>query len=242
MLTASAALAITLGAHPSARAVPETLAIRHVTVIDGTGAVQPDMTVHVANGRILVVGPARSVRMRRGHRVVEGAGRYLIPGLWDMHVHLADGWPDSTLGAWFLDHGVVGVRDMGTPMARIRALRAAFASAASPGPRIVAAGPFLNGSRAVPDLVLHVETEAEGRHAADSVKALGADFVKVLSEIPPAAFRGAAREARQLGLPIVGHLPAGMEALSCAYESASRCAAAGARVSALDTAAVFGRL
>ena len=260
MLAGAAALALLLGAAPAARAAPDTLAIRRVTVIDGTEAVQPDMTVLMAGGRILVVGPAKSVRVRRSYRVVEGAGRYLIPGLWDMHVHLAEGWPDSTLGAWFLDHGVVGVRDMGTPMARIRALRTAFASATSPGPRIVAAGPFLNGSRAVPGLVLHVETEADGRHAADSVRALGADFVKVLSEIPPAAFRGAASEARRLGLPIVGHLPAGMDpadvsdaglrslehqfglALSCAYEAARRCAAAGARVSALDTAAVFRHL
>ena len=253
-------IATLLAGPPAPRAAPETLAIRHVTVIDGTGAIASDMTVLVAGGRIIAVGPARSVTVRRGYRVVEGAGRYLIPGLWDMHVHLAEGWPDSTLGAWFLDHGVVGVRDMGTPMARIRALRSAFASAASAGPRIVAAGPFLNGSRAVPDLVLHVETEADGRRAADSVHALGADFVKVLSEIPPAAFRGAAGEARQLGLPIVGHLPAGMDpaevsdaglrslehqfglALSCAYESAARCAAAGARVTALDTATVFRRL
>src|SRR6478672_3441791 len=189
----------------------DTMAIRHVTVIDATGAApRPDMTVLLANGRILRVGPSRAVRIGARWRVVDGAGRYLIPGLWDMHVHLAEGWPAAPLGAEFLDHGVVGVRDMGTPMARILALRAAFASAASPGPRIVAAGPFLNGSRAVPGLVIHVETEADGRRAADSVRALGADFVKVLSEIPPEAFRGAAGEARRIGLPIVGHLPAGV--------------------------------
>ena len=255
------ALLMLLASWPAAQAAPDTLAVRHVTVISATGAAPAaDMTVLIAGGRIRVIGPAKSVRVRPGYRVVEGAGRYLIPALWDMHVHLAEEWPDSALGAWFLDHGVVGVRDMGTPMPRIRALRAAFASPASPGPRIVAAGPFLNGSRAVPGLVLHVETEADGRRAADSVRALGADFVKVLSEIPPPAFRGAAEEARRIGLPIVGHLPAGIGpaeasdaglrslehqfglALSCAYENARRCAAADARVTALDTAAVFARL
>ncbi len=261
-MPALTALIALVASWPSARTAPDTLAIRHVTVISATGAApQADMTVLIANGRIQLIGPAKSVRVRASNRVVDGTGRYLIPALWDMHVHLAaEGWPDSTLGAWFLDHGVVGVRDMGTPMARIRALRAAFASTASRGPRIVAAGPFLNGSRAVPGLVLHVETEADGRRAADSVRTLGADFVKVLSEIPPAAFRGAAEEARRLGLPIVGHLPAGVGpaeasdaglrslehqfglALTCAYENARRCAAADARVSALDTAAVFARL
>ena len=248
-----------LGAGPAPPS--DTLAIRHVTVIDASGAApRADMTVLVASGRILRLGPSSSVRVEPRWQVIEGAGRYLIPGLWDMHVHLVDAWPAAALGAGFLDHGVVGVRDMGTPMARILALRAAFTSPASPGPRIVAAGPFLNGSRAVPGLVIHVETDADGRRAADSVRALGADFVKVLSEIPPDAFRGAAREARRIGLPIVGHLPAGVTpgeasdeglrslehqfglALSCAYESAARCAAAGERVARLDTTAMFARL
>ena len=245
---------------PAAQAAPDTLAIRHVTVISATGAAPAaDMTVLIAGGRIRVIGPAKSVRVRPSYRVVEGAGRYLIPALWDMHVHLAEEWPDSALGAWFLDHGVVGVRDMGTldgadPRVA-RGLRVAGVSGAAHRGGGPLSQRLARGARAGP------ACRPGGWPAR---RRFGPRIRRRLREgavgNTAAAFRGAAEEARRLGLPIVGHLPAGIGpaeasdaglrslehqfglALSCAYENARRCAAADARVSALDTAAVFARL
>src|SRR5215469_2889410 len=94
----------------------QTLAIQHVTVVDATGKpAQPDMTVVVERDRIATVGAARKVRIPKSAQVIDGKGKFLIPGLWDMHVH---GAADSR-SAWgyrlYLANGVVGVREMFGP-------------------------------------------------------------------------------------------------------------------------------
>ena len=188
------------------------LAIVHVTLIDGTGAPpRRDVTVIVAGGRVRDIVPARSARLPRGARVVDGTGKYLIPGLCDAHVHLWHG--ERSLGR-FVAHGVTCVRDMGGDLERIRRWRAAAGDDSLVAPRILAAaGPWLSAAPWADDAARSavVRSADDARRAVDSIAGLGADFIKVMTDVPRAAYFAAAGRARERGLPVAGHLPIGVD-------------------------------
>jgi imidazolonepropionase-like amidohydrolase len=186
------------------------LAITSVTVIDATGApARPDMTVIVTGDRITAVGKFREVGVPEGARVVDGKGKYLIPGLWDMHVHTAD----PSFLPLYLANGVTGVRDMHAmdPDAIFR-LRKQVEEGKLPGPRIVAAGPLVDGPRPFVPGSLVAANAAEGREAVRKLKKMGADFVKVYTKLPREAYLSIADEAKKQGLPFVGHVPESVSA------------------------------
>src|SRR6516165_12636152 len=110
-LAACLAIVALAGAHPGPGedASAKSLAITDVTVIDATGApARPDMTVVVTGNRITAVGKSGEVGVPEGARIVDGKGKYLIPGLWDMHVHTVS----PSFLPLYLANGVTGVRDM----------------------------------------------------------------------------------------------------------------------------------
>ncbi len=121
-----------------ARLGTDTLALTHVTVIDGTG--QPprrDMTVIVSDGRIAALGPSADTPVPPKAQLVDSAGGFVIPGLWDMHVHLDLGDVDRMLPL-FVANGVVGVRDMAGVADRVFRWRAEVEQDRRLGPQIVA--------------------------------------------------------------------------------------------------------
>ncbi|MBL8204838.1 MAG: hypothetical protein JNM09_11465 [Blastocatellia bacterium] len=126
------------------------LAITNVTVIDATGkAPQPAMTVLIANGRITKLVRTNRAKLPANTQIVDGSGKFLIPGLWDMHIHLVN-QPNQELSRdWSLPllvaYGVVGVRDMGGDWQMMQQLRQDIASGKTTGPRIVAPGAFIDG-------------------------------------------------------------------------------------------------
>src|SRR5580658_7234597 len=127
----------------------QSLVIKHVKVIDATGrGPEPNMTVIVDGDRIVAVSPSRRTHIPRKAVVVDGTGKFLIPGLWDMHVHGAsdDRAPWSHL--LFLANGVVGVRDMAGPP-DAHAWRAAQAADPDPSPTIYLASPIVDGPNPV---------------------------------------------------------------------------------------------
>ncbi|NRQ38835.1 amidohydrolase family protein [Nonomuraea sp. NN258] len=181
--------------------------VRRGTLIDGTGAAPVhDATVVIAGDRILWAGDARGAAAYRGARVVDLRGKYVLPGLWDMHVH---GSLAGTLTPPLLiANGVTGVREMwGNPA--LHALRARIDSGELLGPRMVIASNIIDGPISLldPQPVAKVATEAEARQAVRAAKAEGADFLKVYSFLGRDAFAAIADEARRQGLPVGGHLP-----------------------------------
>lgn len=176
---------------------PKPLVFTHVTVIDATGAPpQPDMTVVITGDRITALGKTGTVRIPQGALVVDATSKFLIPGLWDMHVHV---W-DRAFFPLFVANGVTGVRNVGiarTYQVRFEQWREEIASGALLGPRLVASGLTVDG----------VATEAEARQAVRSLKKQGADFIKVWSVIPRTAYFALADEAQKQSLPLVGHVP-----------------------------------
>ena len=185
---------------------PSSLAFVHVTVIDMTGASpKPDMTVVVTNNRISALGQTGKIRIPKGAQIVDATGKFLIPGLWDMHIHIKETERTFSL---FIANGVTGVRNMGGNFQKLFEWREAIASGRLIGPRIVACGPVIDGPNpANPDHAIPVSNAAEGKEAVDFFKRNGADFVKVYDSVPRDAYFAIVREAKAQGLPFVGHIP-----------------------------------
>lgn len=149
-------------------------------------------------------------------RIIDATGRYLIPGLWDMHVHSAFGnwFPGGreVILPLFVANGVTGVRDMGGDIPVLSAWRSEIAAGTIVGPRMVISGPMLDGyladgkSLRFPSSIA-VTSPDDAERAVRSLAAQHVDFIKVQSEVPRDAYLAAAAEAHRLGLPIVGHVP-----------------------------------
>jgi imidazolonepropionase-like amidohydrolase len=185
----------------------QSLVIQHVTVIDATGpAPMPNMTVVVEGDRIVAIGPARKTHVAKNAVVVNGAGKFLIPGLWDMHVHGASDERAAWSHLLFLANGVVGVRDMSGPP-DAHAWRAAQAANRDPSPAIYLGSPIVDGPQPVwPDSIV-VTDAAQGREIVDQQQQHGADFIKVYSKLPRDAYFAIADEAGKRGISFAGHVP-----------------------------------
>src|SRR5947209_3368683 len=185
--------------------IAQIVAITHVTVIDVERATShPDQTVVTEGPRITAVGPAASTAAPPRARILDGRGKWLIPGLWDMHAHTVVP-TGRLLLSLYVANGVTGLRDMGGDFATIRKWRDEIARGALVGPQIVAAGPYLEGHDS-PIAHIEVRTPDDARRAVDSLASLGVDFVKVHSALPRETFFAAAREARDKHIALAGHL------------------------------------
>lgn len=202
--------AATLVLSALAAGAADRLAVTNVTIIDvEDGRARPGQTVIVAEGHILQMGDSRSVRPPEDALIVDGVGRYLVPGFWDMHVH------SHRAGRWryhyplFLAHGVVGVRDAGTHFAS--AVAAMERIHGDPlAPTVVWGSPPLDGPKPVLSFGLGIESEAAADHAALLLKRLGFDFIKTYDRLSPDSYRALARAAGREGLRLEGHVPLAM--------------------------------
>ncbi|WP_394362412.1 amidohydrolase family protein [Amycolatopsis sp. SB7-3] len=179
--------------------------LAHVTLIDGTGsAPRRDVSVVLVGDRIAWVGSG-PVPETSGARVIDGRGKYLIPGLWDMHTHGAD--LEDIVPPLHLAHGVTGVREM-WGYAENRATKGRIDRGELLGPRVVLASGIVDGPvTLLGPPVLQVSTEAEARAAVRAEKAAGAELVKTYSYLAPDVVRAVADEARAQGLRFSGHWP-----------------------------------
>ena len=207
LLLGAYALAVSVDAQNSRN--EESFAFVHVAVIDGTGGSQKlDQTVVVSGQRITTVGSAATVTLPRRTRVIEAAGRFLIPGLWDMHVHTRyEGIDHLRL---LLATGITSARDMAGPwghLEQIHEWRAQIERGERLGPRIVAAGPLLDGPGSSWSHAAIVGGPDEGRETVRRLKRQGADFVKVYDLLSRDSFFAIVDEAKRQGLTFVGHVP-----------------------------------
>src|SRR6202453_1875783 len=196
----------------AAAAAVSAVAITHVTIIDTTGgAPKPDMTVVVQDHRIVDLGKSDVVPAPAGARLVDGSGKYLIPGLWDMHVHEVFGdWiprNEKVVPPLFVANGITGVRDMGGDLDVLKVWRAEIAAGRLLGPRMIIAGPMLDGPVPRFPSSAPVANAADGRCWVDELTHQGVDFIKIQSLIPRDGYFAAADEAKKLGMVFVGHVP-----------------------------------
>ena len=184
---------------------PAVTAFTNVAVIDGRSPEpRSDHTVVIRGNRIVAEGPSESVAVPAGARVIDGRGKFLIPGLWDMHVHTVMPGGRDVLQL-YIANGVTGVRDMAGDWATITKWRGEIARGTLIGPRIVASGPYLEGGdQPIPHLL--VKTPADAAPAVDSLIKLGVDFIKVHGQLTRESYFAIARAARARGIPFAGHV------------------------------------
>ena len=163
---------------------------------------------------LVAAGPASQTAVPAGAREIDGRGTFVIPGLWDMHVHAfftndASRFHTTTelILPLFIANGVTGVRDMGSNLDAILAARASVAAHQQIGPRIVTAGPMLDGPTSRYQVIIKVATADDGRAAVRQLHDRGVDFIKTQSAIPRDAYFGIADEAAKLGMHFEGHVP-----------------------------------
>lgn len=190
------------------------LVIRDVTVIDAVSNTQrPHLDVEINGGRIVAV--RRHSRFRRGRvQTINGRGRFLIPGLWDAHVHLFNlSEPALPL---LIAQGITSVRDMGGDAAELAQWRARIERGELIGPRIKYCGPMLEGAGEVSLNHEQVLDPSAARAIVTRLAAAGVDCIKMRGFADEATYRALAEAARTHGLPLFGHAPFGLDPVAVA--------------------------
>jgi hypothetical protein len=197
-------------------ATSDALLLTHVNVIDTRhGLILPNMTVAVKDGTIQAVAKIGLIGGGPNLRVINATGKYLIPGLWDMHVHSAGGggaakpWDERILFPLYIANGITGIRDMGGDPTILEQRRKRIESGEL-GPHMMIAGPVLNSGQSDSHTV-GVNTPNEARQAIDTLKGRGMDFVKIV-DVDPGVYWVITEEAKIQHIRFAGHVPTGVSA------------------------------
>lgn len=203
-------MALTLLGGRAASAQARPLVIAGATVISGTDtAPLPGASVVIEGGHIACVGSPAACPAPRGARTINGRGRWLIPGLFDAHVHITE--EQGRFGPLYLAFGITSVRDVGGYIDSLLALRARITAGASLGPRIYLAGNPIDGDppewpSLYPRVPVVVHTAEEARQAVREAKAAGVDFIKLYHGLSPSLLAAAVSEAHEQGLKATADL------------------------------------
>jgi len=199
-------------------ATPPPLVIEHVTVVDvRNGRLLADHNLVVSGSRIVGLGPSGSITTPNGARVVDGRNKFVIPGLWDMHVHLFNNAtnPGTHEADWYfpllIANGVTGVRDMWTDLNDIRLVREWNRQVAADrlvGPRIAPTGPLLDGAQPIWPNAVSLTSPERARTVVDSLTRGGVKTLKIYDGLSRDVYAAVVAEAKRLGVPLVGHVPA----------------------------------
>lgn len=182
---------------------PRPTLFENVQIVDtSSGELHRDMSVLVRGGRIVSIGPAGRLARSGNTRVVDGKGRYLMPGLADMHVHLAH---EAEL-AVYLANGVTTIRHMNGYKVH-RELRDSIATGEILGPQMFVTSPITDGNPPVWTDTIVVRNKRQAREAVRLYDDLGYDFVKIYSNLDPTVLAALTSEAHRRGIPVVGHIP-----------------------------------
>ncbi|HEX6731809.1 MAG TPA: amidohydrolase family protein, partial [Pyrinomonadaceae bacterium] len=208
-------LPVLLFAQPKQQPPPKSIVFTHVTVIDATGLpANPDMTVVITAKRITALGKTGAVRIPRDAVVLNATGKFLIPGLWDMHVHIFNQVSRRPPNAWyfplFVANGITSVREMWTKsedMSQVLEWRRQFAEGTFILPRIAAVGTVVDGQPSTWPNTDTVTTPEEARRMVRKIKDVGVDFVKTYSNLSREAYFAIIDEARKQNIPFAGHVP-----------------------------------
>jgi cytosine/adenosine deaminase-related metal-dependent hydrolase len=191
---------------------PEEIAISNVTIIDGTDRPPiENATIVWRGGRITHIASGREIPARA--RVVDGTGKYLIPGLWNNDLHGPNYDKAPPLLKELIANGVTTVRDMGAPLTDIVRLRDAIGAGTILGPRLFIAGPLMEGPVPIQmGLIVDLFSDTQAHEEVRELRAQKVDYIEVDTTLTPELYAAVADEARRQNLPLVGHIPANVSA------------------------------
>lgn len=180
----------------------ETTMLVGGTVIDGNGKPPlPDAVVIIKGNRIVEVGSKSGIEYSKRGRVIDTTGKFILPGLIDIHVHYHD-W----MGELFLAHGVTTVKDMGNDVEWISAISASVERGTLSGPRIFYVGNALDASPPAMEHHVGIDGPEMARCAVQLLHGRGVSAIKVREKITPELLQAVTQKAHQLGIPVTGHI------------------------------------
>jgi len=189
-----------------ARRPNHPLAIEHVALFDSEqAAIREDQTVVIDGGRIAQIGPATTVHVPKDAERIAATGMTLLPGLFDMHVHLF-----ALAGLLNIASGVTSVRDMGNDIDELRHLESQWQSGAAIGPRVWKAGMIDGRGPYQSPAGLGTDTPEEVQAAVKRFADLGYVQMKIYSSLKPELVPMVAKLAHERGMRVSGHVPNGM--------------------------------
>lgn len=212
-LIAGGAALLTLGAAPAP--LRADLILRHVAIVDVAGnRTLPDQAVVVRGDTIVATGPDRSIGARyAGRTSIDARGRFVMPGLWDMHVHFGGGPgledENAALMPLYIANGVTSVRDCAGDLAEtVLAWRDAIAAGRMDGPTLYTSGPKIEGLKPIWKGTIEAGSRADVDAALTRLQRERADFVKITdSTLKPELFLYALQTAKARGIKTSGHIP-----------------------------------
>jgi hypothetical protein len=196
----------------------EGIAITNVSVIDAKNGLRERQTVIFETDRIVSI-EATTNKSLDVVQVIDGTGKFLIPGLWDMHVHLTyDDAFTEDMPSLFLSYGITSVRDTGGLINKLMPVVEKMRAADALAPRVFFSGPLLDGKFVVYDggLVPEIGTQNATVEMANEkieiLKNAGVDFIKIYEMVTPEVFTALTDAAEKFQLPVAAHIPLSMTA------------------------------
>lgn len=217
------AMLVLTGCKPSGEVFEGALCIENIAVIDPIDGLKENQTLVIKDGKIQQVAPTEELLLSKDNHIVDGTGKYLIPGLWDAHVHFSymESLAPSMLDL-FLVYGVTSVRDTGGDITFVNQWKRASLDNPTGAPRVMVAGPLLDGLPNVydgsdpghPPLSVGLETVEDVQNQIQQLDSLGVDLLKAYEMLSPEQFAAVTEMASNKGLKVTGHVPLSMDVIS----------------------------
>lgn len=215
-------LSVTLLACQPTIEAEQIVLIENTTAIDAIYGTRGNVNILIADDKIIKVFPEReSFRLKGNVTAIDGRGKYVIPGLWDAHVHLSynENIGHEVFFPLSIAHGVTYLRDTGGHLDKLTEARA-LADSNPELPDLYVSGPLLDGQRRVydgsstdfPDISVGLATQQTARDYVDYLAEQGVSFVKAYEMLPPDIFAAIGDQAKIHGLPVAMHIPLSMTA------------------------------
>jgi len=202
---------------------PGATCISNITIIDAKNGTLAKRTVIIEEDRIVKIEKTEELKLAKENTQIDGTGKFMIPGLWDAHVHFA--YIEELAPAMFdlfLAYGITSVRDTGGKIKFVKKWKDKALADPTAAPRVMIAGPLLDGLPNVydgsspqrPPLSVGIESVAAAEKMVDDLDAMGVDLLKAYEMLSPEQFIVIAKRAREKGLILTGHVPLSMDVIS----------------------------
>ena len=200
----------------------DALCIENISTIDPEIGLLENQTIIIKGGKIIQVSPSEELSLSKQNTIVDGTGKFMIPGLWDAHIHFSfiKEMAPNMLDL-FLAFGVTSVRDTGGDINFVNTWKEKSLANPTNAPRVMIAGPLLDGSPNVydgsdlshPPLSVGLKTVADVKNKVNELENLGVDFLKAYEMLTPEQFAAITKLAREKGLKVTGHVPLSMDVI-----------------------------
>ena len=198
----------------------QSIIFENVNIIDAVEGLRANQTVIIKGNKIAIIKNAKKIRNPSNSLIIDGAGKYLIPGLWDAHVHLSYNRDiEDVMFPLFIVNGITSIRDTGGHMDLLKRLVKKSKELNGISPRVFIAGPLIDGvpsvydgsSRGMPNLAIGAATVEDVIRIVDSLSEEGVNQIKAYEMLSPEVFEALLKRAKEKGLLVTGHVPLSMD-------------------------------